>query len=138
MENKDSLHILDFVKDLVYLFNSQSRERRVLCAKTVLRMEYMRRVQPFASSLGIDTIEAAVLLIVLIDRAACSALPRQVSEFFGEDANDAIEKELNIIMSAKAGALSKYLDVDDLTIRNRSYTFKETHLYEIQQALESH
>lgn len=136
MTGNDSLLILDYTKELIYIFNA--KDRKLFLAKTVLRAEFERKIQAFASKLTVDTIEAAVLLVVLNDRSVCSSMPRQIAEFFGNDANDAIKLELNIIKSAKIGPLSKYLDVDDQTLRSRSYTFKEAYLGEIQKALESH
>ena len=135
MDTSKPLQILDYAKELIYIFSA--KDRKLFLAKAVLRAEFEKKIRPFTSKLTVDTIEAAVLLVVLIDRSVCSAMPRQIAEFFAEDALHAIKLELDIIKSAKIGALSKYLDVDDQTIRTRSYTFKETYLSEIQQALSS-
>ena len=133
MFSKNPHQILDYSKELVNIFSA--KDRKLFVSKAILRAEFERRIQPFAEMLTLDTIEAAALLVVLIDRNVCSAMPRQVSEFFGNEPSESIKFELDIIKSAKIGPLSKYLDVDDQTLRTRSYTFKENNLNEIHSAL---
>lgn len=138
MENKDSLLLVSLAKELIFIFGNQSNDRKIISSKIILRTEFERLLRPFASNLGVELYEAAVLLVVIIERKVCSSAPRQVGDFFGENSINAIETELEIIKSAKTGSLAKYLDVDEQTARNCfCYTLKADSLSGVYEALNS-